>query len=251
MASSATRRYSGQGLKPAQLPNRAWMDAVRLIPGEYAAGTVLGQFSNWVAANDVQTLTETGTPTGGSFDLIFNGVIIRAVPWNATAVNLQALLDAASNIGAGQTTVTGGPFPGTPLVITFAGTLTSSLWQPLITLGTNGLTGGTNPTVTIAHTTPGRATGGMFGPYDDTQSNGLEVARALLSKKTSVNTFGEIIVGGGRWGEKSFSADAYFGGFFRTADLTGLDANGVADLGRLITGTTSLLSNTGTIIHVR
>lgn len=42
----------------------------------------------------------------------------------------------------------------------------------------------------------------------------------------------------------------YFAGTFYTADLTGLDANGVADLGKLLTGTTSLLSNAATELKI-
>lgn len=251
MGTAATRRYTGQGLKPHMLPNRAWMDAIRLIPGVYVAGQVLGQFSTWTAANDVQTITIDYTPTGGSFYLNFDGVIIGPVAYNASAAALQALLDAASNIGTGQTVVTGGALPGTPLVVTFSGTLMKNLWQPLMTIQSNALTGGTPGTVEVAHTTEGRGVGGMYGKYDDTLSTGLEVARCLLSKACTVNTYGEIIIGGGRWDEKSFTADAYFGGYFRTADLTGIDANAVADLGKLVTGTTSLLANTGTILHVR
>ena len=105
-------------------------------------------------ASDVQTLSITGTPTGGTFTLAFGGQTTAAIPYNATATQVQAALVALSSIGAGNVTCTGGPLPGASVVITFTGALGFAA-QPVITVGTSSLTGGTAPAPAVAHTTTG------------------------------------------------------------------------------------------------
>lgn len=110
--------------------------------------------------NNVQTLTMTGTPTGGSSLATYDGRTASLL-FNSTNVQAQTALEALPNIGTGGVTVTGGPWPGTPLILTFAGTgsagfpVTQKRPHPLLTIGTNSLTGGTSPTWTAAQTTPG------------------------------------------------------------------------------------------------
>jgi hypothetical protein len=110
--------------------------------------------------NDQQTITITGSPTGGSFTLTFGGQTTSALPWNATAAQVQAALNALSSIGgfsdlamAGSVVCTGGPLPGTGIVVTFAGALAGES-QSVIT-HTDSLTGGSSPVVVITHTTSG------------------------------------------------------------------------------------------------
>jgi hypothetical protein len=109
------------------------------------------------AVADVQTLTISGTPTGGTFTLVFGGQTTAVIPFNATAAQVQAALTALSSIGAGNVTCTGGPLPGSSVTITFAGTLAPGP-QPVITVGSNSLTGagGTSPAPAVAHTTTGQ-----------------------------------------------------------------------------------------------
>jgi hypothetical protein len=102
---------------------------------------------------DVQTISITGTPTGGDFPLTFNGAT-TSVAFNSSNATVQAALVALSTIGNGNITCAGGPLPGTPIACTFAGTKTPGL-QPLMTTFSGSLAGGSAPTVTIAHTTPG------------------------------------------------------------------------------------------------
>jgi hypothetical protein len=117
-------------------------------------------------ANDVQTLTTTGTPTGGTYTLTFNGATTTNIAFNSTSTVLQAALVALPTIGAtANVTVTGGAFPGTPLVVTFGGLL-GNLPQPLITANSSGLTGGTTPVVTPVHTTPGTFAQHLLGVFD-------------------------------------------------------------------------------------
>lgn len=109
--------------------------------------------TNGTSTADVQTITITGTPTGGDFPLVFDGQA-TIVAWDATASNVQSALQALSTIGSGNVTCTGGPLPGTAVVCTFAGTKATGQ-QPLMTTYSGNLTGGSSPTVAVAHTTPG------------------------------------------------------------------------------------------------
>jgi hypothetical protein len=108
------------------------------------------------AVADVQTLSVGGVPTGGAFTLTFGGQTTAAIPFNATAANVQGALTALSSIGAGNVVCAGGPLPPSTVTITFAGRLAPGAQQP-IALGANNLTGGTNPAPAIAHTTTGEA----------------------------------------------------------------------------------------------
>lgn len=113
--------------------------------------------TNGTGSADVQTVSISGSPTGGTFPLVFNGQVAAGIAYNASAATIQSALQALSTIGSGNVTCSGGPLPGTPVVCTFAGTLATGQ-QPLILTGSGGLTGGTSPTVSVAHTTPGLPT---------------------------------------------------------------------------------------------
>lgn len=112
--------------------------------------------TNGTGTADVQTVSISGTPTGGDFPLTFAGQV-TIVPYNATASQVQTALQALSTIGSGNVTCTGGPLPGTAVVCTFAGTLATGQ-QSLMTTYSGNLTGGTSPTASVAHTTPGLPT---------------------------------------------------------------------------------------------
>ncbi len=65
--------------------------------------------------NDVmpQQIRFIGTPTGGTFMLRFEGQQTGALPFDATAAQIQAAMEGLSNVGAGNIEVTGpvgGPF---------------------------------------------------------------------------------------------------------------------------------------------
>lgn len=133
------------------LPGNSTGDLVAI---ELYATTAMTVTTNGVGSADVQTVSITGTPTGGTFPLVFNGQVAAGLAYNAAASAVQTALRALSSIGGSNVTCTGGPLPGTPVVCTFAGTLATGL-QPLMLTGSGGLTGGSSPTVTVAHTTPG------------------------------------------------------------------------------------------------
>lgn len=101
----------------------------------------------------VQTLTTTGTPTGGTFKLRFDGFDTAAIAYNASAATVQAALRALPNIGSAGVNCAGGALP-TGVTITFADVL-AKLLVPVITVADNSLTGGSSPAPAIANTTPG------------------------------------------------------------------------------------------------
>lgn len=98
--------------------------------------------------NEVQTVTVTGSPTGGTFTLTYGGNTTGAIAYNATAGDVQTALRALPNTQ--DVTVTGGPGPGTAWVVTFGngkdvGQMSAS----------GSFTGGTTPAVAVATTTAG------------------------------------------------------------------------------------------------
>jgi hypothetical protein len=111
------------------------------------------------AVNEVQTVTITGTPAGGTFTLSFKGYTTTAIPFNATAAQVQTALRALSSIGSAGVTTGGGALPGTPVTVTFTGVLAGQN-VPMMSSNATGLTGGTTPAVAVTETTAG------FGQYD-------------------------------------------------------------------------------------
>lgn len=112
--------------------------------------------------NEKETLTMTGTPTGGTFTLTYSAQTTSAIPYNATAAQVQAALIALSNIGPGDVMVSGGPFPATPIVVDFTGTLSGTVSGAPLTMSAVGLTGGTSPTIGIVRTTTGLSNAGTY-----------------------------------------------------------------------------------------
>lgn len=104
--------------------------------------------------DEVQTLTSSGTPTGGTFKLRVGGQTTAAIVYNATAAAIKAALEALPVIPAGTINATGGPLGTSAVVLTYVGSLGSEP-RPLLQVVEKAFTGGTSPDVTIARTTPG------------------------------------------------------------------------------------------------
>lgn len=100
-------------------------------------------------ANEVQTLTISGTPTGGTYTLRYKGVSTAPLAHNALAAAIQTALQGLSSVGAGNLLVSGtGPF-----VITAAGAFAGQELERIQV--THALTGGTTPSAAIVKTTKG------------------------------------------------------------------------------------------------
>lgn len=128
-------------------------------------GSKVVEWDGDAAVNEQQTVTITGTPTGGTFTLEFDGEVTAAIAYNANAAAVAAALEALPNIGDGNVSASGGALPGTPVVVTFQGDLAGEA-QPLMTADGSGLTGGTTPDATVAQTTEGGAAPEIVGIFD-------------------------------------------------------------------------------------
>jgi hypothetical protein len=131
-----------------------------LFDGAYVtAGTVMGEKrlrtvclgSAIAGTNESQSLTLTGSPTGGTFTLTFGAQTTGVIALNASAATVQAALRALTTIGQYGCVVTGSD--GGPYLVTFNGILGNIVTPGAITATTTGLTpsGG----MTIAEATPG------------------------------------------------------------------------------------------------
>lgn len=144
--------YSDLKTKKTELIRKARDGSVFIAP--YSA-TGITTLTGGSPANEVQTVTITGTPTGGTFALTFSGQTASGIAYNAIASAVQTALVGLSNLDVGDVTVTGGPGPGTPYVVTFGGTYADTD-VPQMTAASS-LTGGTTPAVAVTTTTPGTA----------------------------------------------------------------------------------------------
>jgi hypothetical protein len=136
------------------------------LPANDAIGLLYGIPQTGVApVNAVQTVSITGAPTGGTFQLAFQPTTAGAPPaplltvpiaWNAPANganSVNAALQAVAPL-AGNVRVDAGPGPGTPYTITFINGLAGSDVNQL-TVRNADLMGGVNPQVKVTTTTRG------------------------------------------------------------------------------------------------
>lgn len=89
----------------------------------------------------ILTIAEAGTWGGGSFTVDVNTVTSGTIAFDATAAAVKTALDAIAGVIAGKIEATGGPLPGTDVIIKFHR-------MGLVTLAVDdsGLTG-TTPTI--------------------------------------------------------------------------------------------------------
>lgn len=106
-----------------------------------------------LTADTVQTVTITGSPTGGSFILTFASHPTAAIAPDAAPAVMQAALEALPGIGVGNVLVTNGAPAGLPWTVTFVGDL-GATDVPVLTV-TPSLTGGTSPTAVVDVVTHG------------------------------------------------------------------------------------------------
>ena len=169
-----------------------------------ASAAVLG------GTSEQQTITVTGTPTGGTFTLTFNGATTAAIAYNAAASAVVTALEALPNIGAGNVTGSGGALPGTPVVITFANQLAKQNVNQMT--AAHAFTGGTTPAIAVTTTTAGSAL-----------DSGLYVAhRGLIVKKASQAGTNNVVT---PWAGSGtiFGVLARTVEFFDTSDISNAD----------------------------
>ena len=134
----------------------------------------------------VQSIAETGSPTGGTFKLNAtpyggSSTVSASIAYNASAATVQAAL--VTIFGSGNVTCTGGALP-TAVSCTFAG---SDANEPitLMSLNTKSLTGGSSPNVTFATTTAGSA-----GALQDSNVQLLKAGAPVGSNKAVATNWG-------------------------------------------------------------
>jgi hypothetical protein len=225
------QRFSNDVLMPMYRPQDAMELSINLAPSiVYPKGQILLPAAS--AANDVQTLTIGGSPTGGTFPLTVTNPLtgvtsVLTVNFNSTVAQTQALINKA--FPSGNVTVSGGTLPGATQVFTSTGAL-ASMPVPLMTAATTGLTGGT-PTAAVVHTTTGKSPM-TFSPYTGSGS-----PTAILPYTCSTDAAGKISFasqagGGVYFGETYPSCPAFFTGVFDSSQLVGYDNNALASFGR-------------------
>ena len=129
--------------------------------------------------NEVQTLTITGTPTGGTFTITYSGETSGAIPYNATAAQVQSYLENMAAFRVGDVVCAGGPLPGTGVTITFQGRFACTNVALMTT--TDSLTGGSSPESDIAETSAG-----TVGSYTDPDGAGIpaDAYKITCAKRT-------------------------------------------------------------------
>ncbi|WP_165232189.1 Calx-beta domain-containing protein [Aquisphaera insulae] len=147
----STREWTIQLVSPLPtITSPVWIDGFTQgngagVPYRYPAGI----------SSSVQSLSVTGSPTGGSLTLTTAAPLpvgTITVPYDATAATVQAALGGL--IGNGNVAVTGGPGPDASFSISFQGIYAHEDIPDLIGNGA-GLTGGTSPGVLVQTTTAG------------------------------------------------------------------------------------------------
>jgi hypothetical protein len=109
-------------------------------------GDVIGTGGSGTA--EVQTVSLTGTPTGGTFTLTYLDETTAAIDYDATALEMQTALEGLPSVEPGDLTVTGtGPW-----TVTF--TAAQGDVEQMTASGA-GLTGGVAPAVNVVTATPG------------------------------------------------------------------------------------------------
>ena len=100
---------------------------------------IINTFRDGSSQNEIQVVTITGGPTGGTFTLTFEGQTTGPIAYNASTATVVTALEALSNIGVGDVGITGSA--GGPYTVTFQAALAGSDRQQMTGSGAS-LTGG-------------------------------------------------------------------------------------------------------------
>jgi hypothetical protein len=136
-----------------------------------AVGTALSALASITTGSggtNEQQLVTISNATSGTFTLTYSGQTTGAIAYNAAASAVQTAIQALSNVGAGNATVTGSA--GGPYTVTFAGTLADTNVAQMT--ASAGSLVGSSTTAVVTTTTGGVAntpniavTGSAGGPW--------------------------------------------------------------------------------------
>lgn len=129
--------------------------------GDVGLLTAVNRMSGASAVNEQQRIALSNTD-GGTFTVSFGGSTTGPIAYDATSSEVDAALEALGNIASGDLTCAGGPLPGSPVTVTFGGTLAGTN-QPAMTIDDSGLTR-TAPSIAVSESTAG------VGPTNEVQT---------------------------------------------------------------------------------
>jgi hypothetical protein len=172
-----------------------WKQAGTSFRGEATADRTAGSLqitAGPARQNEKQTVTISGSPTGGTFTLTLSGQTTAALAYNATALQVQTALGALSTVGGTANISTTGNAGG-PWTVEFIGAKANTDIATMI--ATPSLTGGTSPSVSVAvaqegyntditqttNTDAGWAAGTLSQTQAGSNSLGLSIESASLS----------------------------------------------------------------------
>lgn len=161
----------------------AWCTPDPLIAEFLAGGDIITD-----ATHEQQQIAVTGTPDGGFITLTVQGEEV-VIQWNSTAAAAQTAINAV--LGSGAVKCTGGPLPGTPIVVTFR----SQANIAAITADDSTLEGGTTPAAVI--TTVGE---GALGGTNAIGYAAPAVGAAPKPNGVAVELWSRAIAGGSQVG---------------------------------------------------
>ncbi len=179
--------YAALRNKKVELIRKARDGSVYVGPYSTLAITAL---TDGGIVSEVQTVVISGSPTGGTYTLTFNGQTTGAIAYNANAATVEAALEALSNLAPADVTVTGA---APTYTVTFGGVY-AGLNVPQMTT-TPSLTGGTSPTVTVNTTTQGDPVDLKPLPTGMKDVGWMTTAGASYGRQTevsNVNSFGSV-----------------------------------------------------------
>lgn len=193
--------------------------------------------------SEVQTLTLSGTPTGGSVVLGFktNSTTPPAIAYNAAASAIQTALLAMPLFASGDVVATGGPLPSV-VSLAFGGAYAAAE-LPSLSIS-NALTGGSSPTATLDRLAPGATTaplipilGSQFDYFVATTMAGLLTAtvkqQRLFNFQIKVDKMRGPIKPLNTSNNGSFAGIAELKPGFTVSFSVGADAEGMAWLSAL------------------
>lgn len=171
------------------------------------------------AHDEIQSVTLTGGPTGGSFTLTWGGHTTSAIPYNALPSQVQSALQALTGVGPGNILVSG---TTGAWIVQFTATLGQAS-QSLLTKDNSGLTGGTSPNVSIARVQAGSA----FATISSGFTLYLVGAKVVFTSAQALGTYVRLHSGAYLPYLAIAGADtAEFAGTLTTQDTTDFTDNG-------------------------
>jgi len=183
--------------------------------------------------DEVQSVTITGSPTGGTFTLSFGGHTTSPIAFNAAASVVQSDLIALASIGAGNVLVSGSN--GGPYTVEFTSALGNAS-QALLTKDASLLTGGTSPNVAIAEV----QAGGGFATVASTTYTLKHVGGIVVFNSANAQGTTVRIYSGSYYAYATLGGahSAEFAGKVAAIDVTSFDSGGNESyIGGLLGGT--------------